>query len=396
MRAFVSLSLAAALAACQHPQTVPAGGEKSDAGAALPSIDVGATVVQTAKAPVPDGGTAAVEPGKAAVADAGAAAVEAAKASIEGITLPAAPALPAEPAFLGPVPESADNPTTPEKAALGYQLFFDQRVSKSGAMSCESCHHPDKAWTSGEALDKKDNGKMNVRNAPTMVNLGYHQNGWYWDGRMPTLEKVANAAWTGQLAATPAETAAKLNAIAVYRAEFQRAFHADASPENIPQALAAFLRALKTGNAPWDKYEQGDKKAVSKEVVRGHKVFVETAHCALCHVPPLYTDTQFHATGAGDPADHGRMDATKDPNDEFKFKTPTLRDVSKTAPYFHDGSGKDLVTTIEFMLAGGKDVKNHDEKLKAVKLSAKDKKALQAFIESLTGTATYTEAPALP
>jgi cytochrome c peroxidase len=90
------------------------------------------------------------------------------------------------------------------------------------------------------------------------------------------------------------------------------------------------------------------------------------------------------------------MDATKDPNDEFKFKTPTLRDVSKTAPYFHDGSGKDLVTTIEFMLAGGKDVKNHDEKLKAVKLSAKDKKALQAFIESLTGTATYTEAPALP
>jgi cytochrome c peroxidase len=317
------------------------------------------------------------------------------KASIEGVNLEPAPALPKPPAFLGDAPESADNPTTPEKAALGYQLFFEKRLSKSGTMSCESCHHPDKAWTSGEQIDKKDNGTMNKRNAPTMLNVGYHQNGWYWDGRAPTMEKVSNAAWTGQLGAVPADVVAKLNAIAVYRAAFQRAFQQDASPDNVPKALAAFLRSLKGGDAPWDKYEQGDKKAVSSQAIRGHKVF-EEAHCALCHVPPLYTDTQFHATGAGSGEDHGRMDATKDAKDDGKFKTPTLREVAKTGPYFHDGSAKDLATAVDFMLSGGKPGPNHDEKLKPAKVTPKDRDALVAFIESLSGTATYSSAPTLP
>lgn len=393
MRAFLAASLIAIAVACQHQTPVPGGGGATGAaGVTMPAVDAGRPDLAQLDAGVAmpaDGGVLG------GAIDAGVKAVEVAKASIEGITLPAAPALPQAPAFLGEAQDPPENPTTAEKAALGHQLFFDKRMSKSGAMSCESCHHPDQAWTSGEPLDKKDNGSMNKRNAPSMENMGYHQNGWYWDGRMPTLEKVSNAAWTGQLGATPAEIAGRLNAVAVYRAEFQRAFHADASPENVPQALAAFLRALKTGNAPWDKHEQGDKKAVSKQVVRGQKVF-ETAHCALCHVPPLYTDSQFHAVGAGDPADHGRMDATKDPKDDGKFKTPTLRDVAKTGPYFHDGSGKDLASTVDFMLGGGKPGPNHDEKLKPAKVSAKDKAALLAFIESLGGTATYSEAPQLP
>ena len=378
MRAAVLGWSVAALAACSHQQPPPA--------------PVAATVAQA-----PDAGVAAAPSVDAGlgVADQARAAAEAAKASIEGLMLPSAPDLPKTPAFLGDAQEPPENPTTKEKAALGYQLFFDKRLSKSGMTSCESCHHPDKAWTSGEALDKKDNGTMNKRNAPSMENLGYHQNGWYWDGRMPTLEKVSNAAWTGQLGATPAEVVARLNAIAIYRAEFQRAFKEDASPDNVPRALAAFLRSLKTGDAPWDKYEQGDKKAVSAQAIRGHKVF-EDAHCALCHVPPLYTDTQFHAVGAGGAEDHGRMDATKDPKDDGKFKTPTLRDVARTAPYFHDGSAKDLATAVEFMLGGGKAVPNLDEKLKPAKVSAKGRDALVAYIESLTGTATYPSAPPLP
>ena len=163
-----------------------------------------------------------------------------------------------------------------------------------------------------------------------MLNLGYHQNGYYWDGRKPTLEDVTEAAWTGQLAAVPAEIAGRLNAIAVYRAEFQRAFHEDATAKNVPRALSAFLRALKSGNAPYDKLEQGDTKAVSAQVKRGRKVFEQSAHCTLCHVPPLYSDTQFHSTGAGATGDHGRMDASKESTDDGKFKTPTLRDVSLT------------------------------------------------------------------
>jgi len=340
----------------------------------------------------PDAGAVALP----AIIDAGVAAVEAVKASIEGVTLPPAPPLPAAPAFLGPVEDPKENPTTPEKAALGWKLFFDKRMSKSGMMSCESCHHPDKGWTSGEPLDKKDNGKMNVRNAPTMENLGYHANGFYWDGRMAALEKVSNAAWTGQLAAEPAAIAGRLNGIARYRAEFRRAFNEDATAENVPKALAAFLRALKGGDAPWDKFEQGDQKAVSAEAKQGRKVFEETAHCTLCHVPPLYTDADYHAVGAGASVDHGRMDATKDPKDEGKFKTPTLRDIARTAPYFHDGSVKTLDEAVDFILGGGKQVPNLDEKLKPVKLSAKDKAALKAFLESLSGTTTYAGAPDLP
>jgi cytochrome c peroxidase len=301
--------------------------------------------------------------------------------------------------FLPAIEESKDNPTTPEKVWLGYQLFCDKRLSKDGSMSCESCHHPDMAWTSGNAVDPKVGGAMNKRNAPTVQNTGYNLS-FYWDGRTPTMEAVSTAAWKGQLGANPDEVAPKLNAIVAYRASFQRAFKEDANPKNVSMAIAAFLRALKTGNAPWDKFEQGDKNAVSKEVQRGHQVF-ENARCTLCHVPPLYTDSQFHNVGVGSDKpeadrDHGRMDATKDPKDDGKFKTPTLRDIAKTGPYFHDGGVKSLSDAIDFMLKGGLKNPNLDEKLKPQKLSAKDRKALQAYLESLTGTSTFTKVAELP
>src|SRR6267154_2201768 len=139
--------------------------------------------------------------------------------------LPPAPPIPDTPIFLAAVEESKDNPTTPEKVALGYKLFYDKRVSRDGSMSCESCHHPDLAYTSGNAVDPKVGGSMNKRNAPAMANVAYHQNGFYWDGRTPTMEAVTAAAWKGQLGVEkPDEVAAKLNAITGYRAEFQRAF----------------------------------------------------------------------------------------------------------------------------------------------------------------------------
>jgi len=165
-------------------------------------------------------------------------------------------------------------------------------------------------------------------------------------------------------------------------------------------AMAAFLRALKTGNSKWDKFEQGEGDAVSMEARRGYRVF-QNARCTLCHVPPLYTDSQFHNVGVGfdkpeAERDHGRMDATKDAKDDGKFKTPGLRDVAKTGPYFHDGSVATLSEAIDFMVKGGIKNPNRDEKLKPSRLSARDRKALQAFLESLTGTATFTKAPDLP
>lgn len=408
MRA-LSIGLVAALA-CTHSKP-NAGGEPIAA-----SLDGGLELSGQAMGIGPgpgDAGSAAADGGSAdaGTADAGAADAGSAdagspaapKAALEGVTLPPAPPLPKSPAFLGEVNAPADNPLTAEKVALGYQLFFDKRLSKSGTMSCESCHHIQNAFTSGEALDKKDDGKLNKRNAPGMLNIGYHQS-FYWDGRKPTVEAVVEAAWTGQLAASKQDVADKLNSIAAYRAAFQRAYKDDATPANVPQALASFLRALKTGDAPWDRFEGGDKKAVSKEVQHGHDVF-EKARCTLCHVPPLYTDSQFHnagigytaaADGTGAFADHGRMDASKEPADDGKFKTQPLREIARTGPYFHDGSAKTLEEAVDTMLAGGKPNPKLDEKLKPNKLSAKDRKALLAFLGALSGKATFDSAPELP
>jgi cytochrome c peroxidase len=339
-----------------------------------------------------------------AIADAGSKAVSAARTAAEDIAeavqkLPPPPPIPDTPMFLPAVEEPPDNPTTPEKVWLGYQLFFDKRLSKDGSMSCESCHHPEQAWTSGKATDPKVGGGPNKRNAPTVENVAYYHS-FYWDGRAPTMEAVSAAAWKGQLGAEAELIAPTLNAIAGYRAQFQRAFKEDATGKNVPMALASFLRALKTGNAPWDKFEQGEGDAVSMEARRGYRVF-QKARCTLCHVPPLYTDADFHNVGVGydkpeAERDHGRMDATKDPKDDGKFKTPTLRDIAKTAPYFHDGSVASLSDAVDFMLKGGIKNPNRDEKLKPNRLSARDRKALQAFLESLTGTPTYTKAPELP
>ncbi len=313
------------------------------------------------------------------------------------VDLPPAPPIPPTPAFLPDIQDPSDNPTTPEKVTLGYLLFFDKRISKDGTMACEGCHHTDKGWTEGQAVSAKVGGAMNTRNAPTMLNVGYFTS-FYWDGRMPTLEAVCNAAWTGQLGAKPEAIAEKLNAVPPYRAYFLRAFDSDATAKNIPMALASFLRALKSGDAPWDKFEQGDTSAVSKEAQRGFQLF-RTAGCALCHVPPLYMDSQFHNAGIGfdkpeDKRDHGRMAFTKDPKDDGAFKTPTLRDIALTAPYFHDGSVATLDEAINIMAAGGIKNPNLDDKFKNLKkLKPKDKAAIKAFLISLTGSHTFDTPP---
>jgi cytochrome c peroxidase len=328
--------------------------------------------------------------------DAGVAAAAAEPALPE---LPPAEPIPTAPAHLPPVEDSAENPTTPEKVALGHILFFDKRLSKDDSMQCESCHHLANGWTSGQPLDAKVGGALNKRNAPTMLNLAYHSS-WYWDGRAPTLEAVSAAAWKGQLGADPAEVAAKLNKIPTYKAHFKRAFNEDASAENVPKALAAFFRTLKSGNSPWDKFEAGDAAAVSKEAKAGFEVF-KKAQCTLCHVPPLFSDFQFHNVGIGfdapeDKLDKGREDSTKDEKDRGMFKTPSMRDVAQTGPYFHDGSVATLEEAIELMVAGGKKNPKLDVRLKPQKLSKKDKANLKAFLESLSGVPTFAGFPTQP
>lgn len=308
------------------------------------------------------------------------------------VELPPAPPLPAAPQGVPAAAAPEDNPTTAEKAELGWLLFFDQRLSKDGSMACAQCHHIDKAYTSGNAVDAKVGGALNVRNSPTMLNLGFHSS-FYWDGRMPTLEAVSNAAWKGQLGADPATVAASLDAVPGYKARFERAFGEPATATNVPKALAAWFRALQSGNSAWDKAQAGDAAALSAQAKEGEKLFGSKG-CVTCHVPPFFTDFDFHNVGVG--ADPGRKDATKEDADTGKFKTPTLRNVALTAPYFHDGHAATLGEAIALMAKGGNKNPHLSPKLKAQKLSAKEAAALEAFLQALTGESTYAAEPTLP
>lgn len=342
----------------------------------------------------------APEPAPAPVVDAGApVAAEPAPAPAPEpkVELSPAPAIPARPVPLPEFTAPAESPFTADTVELGHRLFFEVALSKDGSMACAGCHLADKAWTSGNPVDAKVGGAMNKRNAPSMLNLAYHST-FYWDGRMPTLEAVCNAAWKGQLGADPAAVATTLNKNAELKARFQRAYGADATADNVPKALASFLRALTNGDSAFDKFQAGDKKAISADAKKGFEVF-KKAGCVTCHVGPLFTDLDFHNVGLESTRpeaerDHGRKDATKAEADEGKFKTPSLRNVALSAPYFHDGQTKTLEEAITLM-AGADSKKNPvvDPKLKPQKLSPAEKTQLKAFLESLSGTSTFAGAP---
>src|SRR2546428_750910 len=182
---------------------------------------------------------------------------------------PAAPPTPTP--DVGPLGEMAippDNPITADKVELGKKLFFDTRLSKTGNMSCETCHQPDKGWTDGKPLSARFDGSMNTRHTPTLYNVGYYKQ-WYWDGRAATLEGQVTAAWRGQMGGDPDAVAMTLNGIDAYKADFQKAFTGPATAGNIAQALATFLRTIRSQDSPWDKYQAGDKSAVNDDVVKG-------------------------------------------------------------------------------------------------------------------------------
>jgi cytochrome c peroxidase len=330
---------------------------------------------------------------------------------------PAAPATPPPAAKpdIGPLGEMAippENPQTPEKIALGKQLFFDKRLSKSGKMSCESCHLPEMGWTDGKALSTKDDGTVNTRHTPTLLNAGFYRQ-WYWDGRAATLEGQILAAWRGQMGADPDQIVMKLNGIEGYKTAFEKATGGPATPERVTQALANFVRTITSENAPWDKYEAGDKSAVSTEAIDGFDVFTSTrrANCTLCHLPPQYTDTLFHNVGVGFDkpmpdmgrgkilADQAKAKNTTDPEADKMmgaFKTPTLRSITETAPYFHNGSVKTLEEAVDYMLSGGNRNEHIDEKLTKRNASPQDRTKLIAFLKSLTPETQPFERPQLP
>ena len=318
------------------------------------------------------------------------------KQSRSGGFSPTVQPLPEQLATYGPMPIPADNPMTPEKVALGRQLFFDERLSADGSKSCYSCHVCEHGLTDGLPKAIGAGNKQLPRSSPTLWNIGYHHE-FYWDGRSPSLEKQALAAWTGaNMGANADEIVAKLNALQDYKTQFQRVFQSGATPDNVVKAIAAFERTIISGNTAWDRWKTGNNMEISRSAWRGWNIF-QAIKCNNCHDGVLFTDQQYHNIGIGmdeKEPDLGRFKVTNNVQDTGAFKTPTLRDIEKSAPYFHDGSARTLEEAVDIMLGGGKPNQYLDKKnLEPHKLLPEQREDLLNFLRSLTVDCQLTKPP---
>jgi cytochrome c peroxidase len=254
-----------------------------------------------------------------------------------------------------------ENPMSAEKVALGHALFMDKRLSVDGTRSCYSCHQNELGNADGLAKAIGPGEKELPRNSPTIWNVAYH-GALYWDGRADSLEAQAIGALKGGnmgLGDGLEAKAAEIGALPDYAEKFREAFGLgpdDAvTPDHVAQALSAYERTLLCGGTAHDM------QTLDEAQQRGWQLFMGKGGCLTCHNGENFTDGLFHRTGIGVPpggepteeSDRGRGAITKDPADDFKFRTPTLRNVSKTAPYFHDGSAKTLEEAVRVMGSGG-------------------------------------------
>lgn len=311
----------------------------------------------------------------------------------------------AAPAGLPPVKHPDDNPPTPEKIALGKQLYFDPRLSKDMTISCASCHDPKKGWSNAEQFATGVGGLKGGRNSPTIINSAYNRL-QFWDGRAPTLEAQALGPIQNpiEMTMTLDDVVERLNKVDGYRKQFQAVFGADVTSDGIAKAIAAYERTVLSGNAPYDRYTAGDKQALSDAAIRGRNLFFGKANCAACHAGPNFTDNAFHNIGVGyDPqtkkfSDVGREAESKLEGDRGAFKTPTLREIARTAPYMHDGSMKTLAEVVDHYTRGGIPNPYLDEEIFPLKLTAEEQQDLIKFMEEGLSSDSYPEheAPELP
>jgi len=294
------------------------------------------------------------------------------------------------PLGLNPMLWPKDNPYTPEKAELGRLLYYDKRVSADNTVACASCHAAEKAFADNLPVSVGIRGQKGGMSAPTVINRGYGQL-QFWDGRAGSLEAQAIGPMANsiEMGHSHEGVVKQLRKIPGYRAQFKTVFGTEEFDlEMVAKAIATFERTVVSGNSPYDKFRSGDKKALTAAQVRGLSVFVNKAKCDACHEGSNFTLNAFHNLGVGSQKatpDEGRFAVTKDPADWGTFKTPTLREIAKTAPYMHDGSLATLEEVVDYYDKGGIKNKNLDERLKPLQLTAAEKKDLVEFMKSLNG-----------
>jgi cytochrome c peroxidase len=296
------------------------------------------------------------------------------------------------------IPFPASNPFTPEKLKLGKTLYYDTRLSGSGAQSCASCHNPGYGWGDGLAKGVGDGMKELKRRSPTIVNAAWGLI-FMWDGRAPTLEDQA----LGPIQAAVEmnmpldKLLERLNGIAEYKTLFEAAFPGEGiTPAGIGKAIATFERTAISGWAPFDSWIEGDAQAISASAQRGFALFNGKAQCNTCHVGWNFTDDSFHDIGLKG-ADIGRG-AFLGVAVKMKqaFKTPGLRDIVRRSPYMHDGSLATLEAVVEHYDTGGVARPSRSDLIKPLGLTAEEKADLVAFMKTLTGSSDVIAQPIQP
>ncbi len=322
-----------------------------------------------------------------------------------------------------------NNQLIPAKIELGRKLFFDARLSSDGKVSCSSCHDPKLAFTDGKAVAEGISGRRGARNSPTILNATFNA-GQFWDGRADTLEDQAIQPLINHLEMgnqSYDEVVKRLRAIPEYVAEFKSVFGGEVKIELIGKAIAAYERTLVSGDSPFDRFMAGDQSAISEAAKRGFALFRGKARCSRCHTfsdaLPFFSDFNYHNTGVA--ANHPNFDklsrrayevietdrakevidklAAEDGGQELgrvlvsyqvfdigSYRTPSLRNIALTAPYFHDGSAKTLADVVRFYNEGGRQNINREWDLNALALTVDEQRDLVAFLESLTGISRST------
>ena len=276
------------------------------------------------------------------------------------------------------LPVPADNPLTPEKVELGRRLFADRRLSRDGTIACTSCHDPERAFTKPEAVSPGVFGRRGRRNSPTIVNRAFGRV-FFWDGRAATLEQQVLMPIVD-----PNEMDLSLD-------EASRAVNLPV--DTIAQALASYVRAQLSGNSRYDRFTAGERTTLAADERNGLRVFQGRGNCLMCHVGPNLSDEKLHNTGVawepdgpdGRPGrflDAGAFAVTRREADRGAFKTPTLRDIGRTAPYMHDGSMASLEEVVDFYDRGGRPNPALDPDMQRLDLPDEDKRALVAFLRS--------------
>ena len=292
---------------------------------------------------------------------------------------------------------------TPEKVRLGRWLFFEKRLSADASISCASCHRPENAFSEPTPHSKGVGGHEGNRKAPTFVNGAWPLFPvFFWDGRAPSLIEQAKGPIANpiEMAMTHEKVSLAIAAVPGYRRAFASAFGDDhVTIDRIAEAIAAYESTRVSGNSAFDRFDAGDTKALSPEAARGRALFFGKAQCNQCHFGWNFTDSQFHNLGIGWDkkkkafADVGRAKISGKKEDTGAFKTPTLREVSRHAPYMHDGSLATLRDVVQHYDKGGIPNPWLDKKVFKLKLSAQEVDDVVAFLKSLDGEGWQDSGP---